>query len=579
MSEPRESKCVPRLGRFRLDGWAVHQDQGTLISEGHLVRLEPRVMDVLVCLAAEPGAVVSKDDLLEVVWAGTFVEEGALSQAIHSLRKALGDDAKQPRFIQTIHKRGYRLVASVVPEVTTPEPIASPPAKEPAPPVLAADVPLRSWRAGLLAGVALLMALLILGLRERTRTTSRPPLTLNPEAHSAYLRGLDLRNQPFYSPESVEEASRMFERATAVDPTFAAAWAELSRARCYLAFNTDRSPARVAAAREAMERAVAIAPGLPSVWLARVDFSYRCQGDFDGALALLETALRSFPDDPELHTMNGFLLRRKARFPEAAEELRRAFTLDPKQVMLLFEAGETYSALRDYEEAERCYHQAAVLAPDSPFSWEQRARNELARSGDLAAARALLAQAPNPDAPELLTMTVRLDLYARDYRRALSRLTPRKVNLLAPVARLQLATLTAVARERAGDHGGALAIAEADRAELEELVQSHPKEPLFPALLAIALAQLGRNAEASALAAKAAFDNRHDSFGGPNVVEYQAITASLLGRRGEAIGLLSHLLATPYRWSISVNDLRLDPVWDSLRGDPSFEKLLEQFSR
>jgi hypothetical protein len=70
-------------------------------------------MDVLVYLAAEPGRVIPKEELLEAVWGGAFVEEGALSQAIHSLRKALGDDARQPRYIQTIPKRGYRLIAPV----------------------------------------------------------------------------------------------------------------------------------------------------------------------------------------------------------------------------------------------------------------------------------------------------------------------------------------------------------------------------------------------------------------------------------------------------------------------------------
>lgn len=70
-------------------------------------------MDVLVHLAANPERVVSKEELLTVVWGGAFVEEGALAQAIHSLRKALGDDARQPRFIQTVPKRGYRLVAGL----------------------------------------------------------------------------------------------------------------------------------------------------------------------------------------------------------------------------------------------------------------------------------------------------------------------------------------------------------------------------------------------------------------------------------------------------------------------------------
>ena len=70
MNAPREPKRVPHLGTFRLDGWSVRQDEGTLCSEDRVVRLESRVMDVLVYLAVEPGAVVSKEDLLEVVWGG-----------------------------------------------------------------------------------------------------------------------------------------------------------------------------------------------------------------------------------------------------------------------------------------------------------------------------------------------------------------------------------------------------------------------------------------------------------------------------------------------------------------------------
>jgi DNA-binding winged helix-turn-helix (wHTH) protein len=79
-------------------------------------------MDVLVHLAANPGSVVSKEDLLKAVWDGAFVEEGALSQAIHAIRKALCDDARQPRFIQTVPKRGYRLVVSTITQ-NSPRPI------------------------------------------------------------------------------------------------------------------------------------------------------------------------------------------------------------------------------------------------------------------------------------------------------------------------------------------------------------------------------------------------------------------------------------------------------------------------
>ncbi|MBW8879559.1 MAG: AAA family ATPase [Acidobacteria bacterium] len=126
MSQPLEPATpISDFGAFRLGEWTVHPAEGTLCAAGRSLRLEPRVMDVLVYLASAPGRVVSKEELLAAVWEGAFVEEGALTQVIHSLRKALGDDARQPQYIQTIPKRGYRLLAPVLrgeifPEETSP---------------------------------------------------------------------------------------------------------------------------------------------------------------------------------------------------------------------------------------------------------------------------------------------------------------------------------------------------------------------------------------------------------------------------------------------------------------------------
>jgi len=95
--------------------------RGKISSELHgdeRVRLDPRVMQVLVCLAERAGEVVPQDQIIEKVWAGVFVTDGALTNAIWELRKALGDDSANPRFIQTVPKKGYRLVAPV----SAPEP-------------------------------------------------------------------------------------------------------------------------------------------------------------------------------------------------------------------------------------------------------------------------------------------------------------------------------------------------------------------------------------------------------------------------------------------------------------------------
>lgn len=99
---------------FRVDEWLVEPALNQIERDGVKNRLEPRSMDVLVALAEHPGEVLSKESLLEKVWTDTHVGDEALTHAIWEIRKAFGDDARNPTYIQTIHKRGYRLVATVV---------------------------------------------------------------------------------------------------------------------------------------------------------------------------------------------------------------------------------------------------------------------------------------------------------------------------------------------------------------------------------------------------------------------------------------------------------------------------------
>jgi len=97
---------------FQLDGWVVSPKLNSLRRADRTVRVEPKVMQVLVCLAEAPD-VVSKEKLMSTVWADTFVTDDVLTRSISELRKALDDDRKNPRYIQTIPKGGYRLVAPV----------------------------------------------------------------------------------------------------------------------------------------------------------------------------------------------------------------------------------------------------------------------------------------------------------------------------------------------------------------------------------------------------------------------------------------------------------------------------------
>src|SRR5579863_3532702 len=100
---------------FLVGEWKVAPPLNLLVHGDSQVRLEPRVMDVLVQLAKRAGEVVPKEQLVENVWLGRYVTDDALSVAIYSLRRSLGDDARRPRYVETVSRRGYRLIASVRP--------------------------------------------------------------------------------------------------------------------------------------------------------------------------------------------------------------------------------------------------------------------------------------------------------------------------------------------------------------------------------------------------------------------------------------------------------------------------------
>src|SRR5262245_11476123 len=96
------------FGPFRLD-----RANRILSRDGVEIPLPPRVLGVLEHLVARPGQVVPKQALLDAVWREAYVTETSLTEAVSQLRQALGDDPQQPAYIQTVHRRGYRFVASV----------------------------------------------------------------------------------------------------------------------------------------------------------------------------------------------------------------------------------------------------------------------------------------------------------------------------------------------------------------------------------------------------------------------------------------------------------------------------------
>ena len=112
-----------KFGPFLVDGGAYR-----LVRDGENVPLSPKIIDLLLFLAARPSVLVSKDELFRALWPDVAVTDNALTQAVSELRQALGDDAANPRYVQTVARRGYRFISPVEPIAPVTTSAAAPPA-------------------------------------------------------------------------------------------------------------------------------------------------------------------------------------------------------------------------------------------------------------------------------------------------------------------------------------------------------------------------------------------------------------------------------------------------------------------
>jgi len=176
---------------LRVGAWRVNPASGQISREGETVRVEARTMRLLICLAEHAGQVVSIDTLLEQVWAGVIVTPDSVYQAITSLRRLLGDDPKQPHYIATVPRLGYRMVATVSPWV---EPSSSRPVPQET--AGAAHQGSKNWP--LIAGAAVLVILALFLVYGRFGSAVHPrptPDAVSAQASIAVLPFLDLTSE------------------------------------------------------------------------------------------------------------------------------------------------------------------------------------------------------------------------------------------------------------------------------------------------------------------------------------------------------------------------------------------------
>jgi len=413
-----------------------------------------------------------------------------------------------------------------------------------------------------------------LGARERKTISARP--TQNFEAYSYFLRGEALRTAEEDALNNSPRAVQMFERAVTLDPKFALAFARLAKTHADLYWaNTDRTAKRLALAKAAADSALRLDPELPEAHMALGTYYFWGLRDFDRALVELSAAAERQPGNGEIYATRGAILRRSGRLPEAVANLERALELDPRTPQLAFNIANIHGAMRHYADAVRYLDRTLALNPRWAGIYADRATFMLSGTGDVAAARRSLTDGMAlPDAGKIidrLRFGAELFIgYSPRDSAVLRGLTP----ALFRGDTAQFMVWTADWARRHSQSERARAYADSARTILERHVAAEPREAGTRMQLAIAYAELGRKGDALREAARATeiLPVSRDGNDGADLQQDYAFVETLVGETDSAVKRLAFLLTIPS--DVSVNLLRFDPMWDPLRGNPTFQRLV-----
>ena len=419
---------------------------------------------------------------------------------------------------------------------------------------------------------------------ESARIASVP--TKNQDAYDLYLRANAHSNRAYdqFALTSTEMrlAIALYQQALAKDPGFALAAAMLAQAhmRTYW-FLPDRSEARLAAARAAAEQALALQPDLGEAHVALGMYWYYGHRDYTQALQQLELARKTLPNSASDELYAAAIARRQGRWNDAIAGLKRAIVVDPRSSLAIDELAVTYMNLRRYAEADPVFARAVVVTRDPTDEQISRALNTVLWMGDLAPMRAALGSltAGSDDYSGNALSFFQLYWLSRDYPAAAKVAEtdtaanwPGRSNESFP-RQLHLAW----AYNASGDSAKAQPLYAEVRTQMQAALPQRPDDADLHLALGFAAAGLGLKDEATREGRKAIdlMPMNRDALSAPGYLAFLAQLYVRAGENDQAIDTLRQVLALPSGGrAISSALLKLDPVWDPLRKDARFLKLI-----
>jgi len=414
---------------------------------------------------------------------------------------------------------------------------------------------------------------LALADNEKQQLSEKP--TENMAAYDAYLKG-EAASQAMAAgdPPSLRKALALYERAAALDPKFAQAWSGVSQASSGLYGNSVPTPELAQRAREAAEKAIALAPNRPDGYLALGRYMDNVSSDFVGAEEQYAKALRLDPTNVQVMALQGTAEEALGRWDSAVEHLRSGERLDPRSLSTLRRLGVALLYTRHVSEARELFDRALALAPDSVVVIEYQAMTHL-MDGNLAGARAVMAAAPKQIGPSAL-----VSHFAQFYDlmwilddpqlRLLFSLKANAFDDDEPTWALVMAQTHWLRRDQVNTRKFGESASDGFRQQLRQT----PNDAQRHVVLGLALAFAGRKDEAiqEGLKGVALAPISKDAYTGVYVQHQLARIYILVGEPEKALEQLEPLLNVPY--FLSPGWLKIDPNFDPLRGNPRFQRLV-----
>jgi serine/threonine-protein kinase len=404
--------------------------------------------------------------------------------------------------------------------------------------------------------------------------------TKDPEAYDLFLKGEyeEREAEDSLKAEPFDRAAIFYQQALDRDPNFALATARLAESRLlrhwFVTRLKENDPA-IAEIKSLADRALTLAPNLAEAHIALGRFYYYVKADYGAALKELDRALEVQPNNILALEVSAYIYRRQGRWKLSLDQLAKCEERDPQDGSLAANIASSYAALRMWREAKRASARSLALDPHNLAGISTFVLSCVNGEGDLNDAKRVVV--PGLRVTTFLTLGSATEAYVhvlnRDFAAARKACETESANPDENRSRLMALVVIDLLTNDAASAADEI---EKARKLLEARVRERPNEAFTLIELAWVNLALKNNPEALRLATQAAQSApvEKDAITGPAILTGLAQIQARAGEPTAAVKTLQRLLAMPAGFSVSIAQLKIDPIWDPIRNDPAFQQLL-----